>query len=103
LDPNLVSPDLVASLRSGFDAAGSRGYWEAWVEVLASRDESRERAFYVARAYAQLGRVEEAFQWLDRLIAEGRTWAVQVGQDPVFDSLRSDPRFEEILRRIGLA
>jgi adenylate cyclase len=103
LDPNLVSPDLAASLRSGFDAAGPRGYWEAWIEVLASRDESREREFFLVRAYAQLGRTEEAFQWLDRLLAEGRTWALQIGQYSVFDPLRSDPRFEEILRRIGLA
>jgi pentatricopeptide repeat protein len=103
LDPDLVSPDLAASLRSAFDTAGPPGYWKAWVDVLTSRNESRERAFFLARAYAQLGRVEEAFQWLDRLIEEGRTWAQQVSPDPVFDPLRDDPRFEEILRKIGLA
>ncbi|MGH7567179.1 MAG: adenylate/guanylate cyclase domain-containing protein [Gemmatimonadota bacterium] len=102
LDPDLVSPDLAASLRSGFDAAGPRGYWGAWVDVLASREESRESAFFLARSCAQLGRIDDAFLWLDRLIAGRRSWAVQVGQNPSFDPLRSDPRFGAILRQMGM-
>ncbi|MFN2421350.1 MAG: tetratricopeptide repeat protein [Gemmatimonadota bacterium] len=102
VEPGIVSAAMVASLRSGFATAGPQGYWEAWVNGLASRDEALHRFFHLARASAQLGRVDEAFSWLDELLGDQSSWAVQVSQDPVFDPLRSDPRFDAILHRIGL-
>jgi TolB-like protein/class 3 adenylate cyclase/Tfp pilus assembly protein PilF len=103
LEPGIVSKEVVAGLRFGFTTAGPRGYWEAWVDGLVSRDDARHRRFHLARACAQLGRVDEAFVWLGELLEEQNAWAVQVGQDPVFDPLRSDSRFDAILHRIGLS
>ncbi|HUP02197.1 MAG TPA: adenylate/guanylate cyclase domain-containing protein [Gemmatimonadota bacterium] len=101
--PERIPPDLVAELRSGYETAGGRGYWEAWVAALRSREGFRHRSFYMAIASANLGRLDEAFAWLDRLVTKRRPIAPQISAHPSFEALRSDPRYEELLRRINLA
>ncbi|HJR54622.1 MAG TPA: adenylate/guanylate cyclase domain-containing protein, partial [Gemmatimonadota bacterium] len=101
MEPGFVPPELAAGLRSGFESDGPRGYWEAWIGASAMGEETRQLAFYIARACAQLGRIDEAFPWLDRLIDERSSWASQILQDPVFDPLRADPRFGAVRRRMG--
>jgi TolB-like protein/thioredoxin-like negative regulator of GroEL len=56
----------------------------------------------VAAVYAALGEKERAFEWLERAYEERTTWMVYLGTSPQFDSLRSDPRFADLLRRVGL-
>jgi hypothetical protein len=53
-----------------------------------------------AAVYAGLGEKDEAFQWLERVYEERST--VNIKADPIFDRLRSDPRFAELLRRMNL-
>ena len=55
-----------------------------------------------AMIYAVLGQKDLAFESLNRAVREG-TSTIVVLSDPVFDSLRTDPRFREILERIGLS
>ena len=52
--------------------------------------------------YAKLGQKDEAFAWLERAFAERSPWLTYVKGDPDFDSLRTDPRFPALLKRIGL-
>jgi DNA-binding winged helix-turn-helix (wHTH) protein/tetratricopeptide (TPR) repeat protein len=56
----------------------------------------------LAAAYARLGEADEAFAWIDRAVAERSNWLVYLKVDPLFESLRHDPRFVKITRRIGL-
>jgi hypothetical protein len=43
-----------------------------------------------------------AFEWLDKAI-EARSWqSPMIKANPIFDRIRSDPRFPALLRRIGL-
>jgi len=56
----------------------------------------------VAVIYAQLNDKERAFAWLEKAY-EGREHdLVLAGEWPVFDNLRADARFRDLLRRIGL-
>jgi hypothetical protein len=50
-----------------------------------------------------MGDVEGALAWLDRAYAERNGPLVFLNVDPAFDSLRGDPRFQELRRRVGLA
>ena len=51
--------------------------------------------------YLSLGQKAEAFEWLERAFDERAEWLTYLSVDPRFNPLRSDPRFRNILRRIG--
>jgi serine/threonine protein kinase/tetratricopeptide (TPR) repeat protein len=54
-----------------------------------------------ALAYAVLGDKDEAFSWLEKGV-ERRDLVIFINAEPKCDTLRSDPRFEQLVRRIGL-
>jgi tetratricopeptide (TPR) repeat protein len=56
----------------------------------------------VAAVHAALGDWEEAFAWLEKAYRERCAYLYGLKFDARFDSLRDDPRFENLLRRIGL-
>jgi DNA-binding winged helix-turn-helix (wHTH) protein/TolB-like protein/Tfp pilus assembly protein PilF len=59
-------------------------------------------AYGVALIHAGLGETELAFAWLEKAFAERSHWLVWLRLDPRWDPIRADPRFEELLRRVGL-
>ena len=59
-------------------------------------------AVYLARIYAALGQKDEAFSWLDQAYDERDRYLVWLKVDEALDSLRSDPRFDALLRRVQL-
>jgi TolB-like protein/Tfp pilus assembly protein PilF len=59
-------------------------------------------AVAIAEIYIGLGNKDQAFDWLHRAIDQ-KDWTVFLKSDPLFDSLRSDPRFSELLRRVHLS
>jgi len=96
------NPTYLAVLAWGYAQAGRRR------EALAVLDDvkrlSRQRYFSwynVATAYAALGEKDEAFKWLEKAY-EGRTgYMVYLRLDFRLDPLRSDPRFQDLLRRMN--
>ncbi len=56
----------------------------------------------MAEIYTGLGEKHQALEWLEKTYEERSTALIYLKVDPVFDSLRSDPRFADLLRRIGL-
>ena len=59
-------------------------------------------ALAIAEIHIGLGNKDQAFDWLHRAIDQ-KDWTVFLKSDPLFDSLRSDPRFSELLRRAHLS
>jgi serine/threonine protein kinase/tetratricopeptide (TPR) repeat protein len=55
-----------------------------------------------ALVHMGLGAKDEAFGWLKKALEHHSQWLSEIGVDPLFDSLRSDPRFTALLRDIGL-
>lgn len=58
-------------------------------------------AFWVASAYAMLGDADAAFEWLGRAIEVGNENRRWFESDPHWELLREDPRFGELMNRIG--
>jgi serine/threonine protein kinase/Tfp pilus assembly protein PilF len=56
----------------------------------------------MAGLYAALGERDEAFSWLERGYAEKSEQLTTLNVDPTWDPLRSDSRFQDLVRRIGL-
>jgi TolB-like protein/Flp pilus assembly protein TadD len=57
----------------------------------------------IARIYLGLGEFETALDWLRKGIEERSYWMVFLKEDPVYDPIRTHPRFAELLKLIGLA
>jgi hypothetical protein len=55
----------------------------------------------IAAGYSQIGETDEAFAWLERGYRERDPLMVLTKTDPSLLPLRSDPHFDDLLRRIG--
>lgn len=75
--------------------------------VLARLEQQYEKtglgAGEIARIYSGLGEVDHAFEWLDRVDRVHAGWPTTYKVAPVWDPLRSDPRFTALLKKYGLA
>ncbi len=58
-------------------------------------------AYLIALVSAPIGETEEAMTWLERAYEERDPLLLLAKVDPLMDPLRSDPRFQDLLRRIG--
>ena len=58
--------------------------------------------YFVAGIYAGLNNKDEAFQLLEKAYEQHLAGILYLGIDPFFDGLRSDPRYADLLRRMGL-
>jgi len=54
----------------------------------------------LAQIYAALNDKEQTYRWLQAAYDDHAVWMTYLGVDPVFDRLRSDQRFQEMLRRV---
>lgn len=59
-------------------------------------------AYDIAAVYVGLGEKDRAFEWLSKAAEERSGFLVYIKCDRRFEGLRSDPRFEALLKRIGL-
>jgi len=57
----------------------------------------------MARIYAGLGENDKAFEFLDKAYSEKSFDILSLNSDLLLDSLHPDPRFQDLLRRIGLS
>jgi adenylate cyclase len=93
----------IASLGHAYGLAGRRG--EA-LKILLELQERAKRSYVssyqIALIHLGLHQNDQAMEQLEKAFKERSTLLVYVGMDPRFDPLRSDPRFEDLLRRIGL-
>jgi len=56
----------------------------------------------VAQIYCTLNDKEQTYKWLETAYRDRAVWMSYLAVDPVFDSIRSEARFRELLRRVGL-
>jgi TolB-like protein/DNA-binding winged helix-turn-helix (wHTH) protein/Flp pilus assembly protein TadD len=95
--------DAVAALASGYAGTGRIAEARKILHDLEQKSARREISPYiVATIYAGLGEKQKAFEFLEKAIEERSvelSWSLKA--DPRLDSLRSDARFQLLLRRVG--
>jgi TolB-like protein/DNA-binding winged helix-turn-helix (wHTH) protein/Flp pilus assembly protein TadD len=95
------SPTCVANLASAYVVSGKRSEAEKLLSDLKKRSNpAYSHASEIAVIYASLGDTDQAMTWLEKGYEERFNPSVLLR--PGFDPLRSDPRFEDLVRRIGL-
>ena len=98
------APRYIAGLACAYARAGNKLEAQKRVEALK---ELRKRRFVdpmtIAIVYVALGDNDQAIAWLDRAIEENSAQYLWLKAAPLFDAIRSDPRFNDLLRRVGLA
>jgi len=91
-------------LKRAFARGGRRAYY---VQLLKQRLEVAKTQpvapISVAVPYAMVGNRDSAFAWLDRAVAAHDPLILRIKVEPVYDSLRTDPRYPKLLRRLGLS
>jgi TolB-like protein/tRNA A-37 threonylcarbamoyl transferase component Bud32/Tfp pilus assembly protein PilF/DNA-binding transcriptional regulator YdaS (Cro superfamily) len=93
-----------ALLSYAYGRAGRRVEAEAMVAGLITDARTRfVPAAHIAMAYVGLERRDEIFRWFEKAYQERSQALTFLKIDPMFDSLRSDPRFLDLVRRVGLA
>lgn len=93
----------IASLGHAFGLAGRRNDAQKILAELQERSKTRYvSAYQLAVVYLGLQRTDEAMDQLENAYQERSTLLTYLKMDPRIDPLRSDPRFKDLLRRIGL-
>jgi len=96
-------PEWATALQQAYDTSGEEGYLRKELALLKEKPwPGSAPAMNFALIYAQLGEKDQAFEWLEKLYRDGSPVLDNVKIYPQFDSLRSDPRYADLLRRIGL-
>jgi len=98
-----ASEEDVAGLSDAYATSGEDGYWQSlldyWTEKAKEEYVSSNR---FAGLHAQLGEKDQAFEWLEKAYQERAGGLVFLKVDPRYDFIRSDPRFQDLLRRMNL-
>ena len=95
--------EFADALEQGFHSGGWKGALTKGIEVrLAQRKAGYYSAYEVADLYAGLGEKEEVFLWLNAAYEERDDQLEGLKTDFLLDSLHSDPRFAELVRKVGL-
>jgi eukaryotic-like serine/threonine-protein kinase len=100
-DPSDVNVTSLLGIAYGFE--GKRE--EAGRILNGLKDKRRReyvRPYILAENYAALGEKDQALKWLQKAYDERDDWVVWIKVDPNLDGLRADPRFAELLDRVGL-
>jgi serine/threonine protein kinase/TolB-like protein/Flp pilus assembly protein TadD len=114
-------PEAIAELRKALDisegdtnelAALGQAYAVSHQEGEARKilDQLKERSqqtyvqpMWIAVIHLGLGEKDQAFDWMQKAYEDRSAWLVYLKVDPLFDPVRGDARFADLLRRVGLA
>jgi len=97
------SPLMCAALAQTFGAAGRKEEALKLLEELKRRAEQKYVApYFFAGIHIGLGENDLALEYLEKSYQEHSHWLIYLHIDPSMDSLRGDPRFQDLVQRVGL-
>jgi TolB-like protein/Flp pilus assembly protein TadD len=96
-------PVLLALIAHDYAVSGRKTEASAIITRLQQMSTTRYvPSLYIAMIYTGLNEKDEAFHWLDKAFDEHCEYLVYLPTEPLADPLRKDPRFAQLLHRLGL-
>jgi serine/threonine protein kinase/tetratricopeptide (TPR) repeat protein len=105
LEADKNGQELAAAMDAGFRSGGRSGALRKAIEVLLAQRKAKAgyvSPYQIASTYADLGDKDHAFEWFQTAFQERDGGLIGIPTDPACDFLRSDPRYKELVRKIGL-
>ena len=96
------TPELKAFQAHTLALMGNRGEALKTIDELKAINTRYVSPFYIAVIYAGLGDREQALAWLEKAFKERSWWIATLRTNPQFESLRAEPRFQNLLKRANL-
>ena len=112
-----MTQDRLAELRKAYQRSGTKGYWRKSLEF-CEQEIHQPRKFAIVSGFGhcdymqqadaaaiqvRLGDYDAAFAYLEQAYANRNAYILYLNTDPGWDPIRSDPRFRDLTRRMGLA
>ena len=98
------NPELAGSIEEDFSKSGYKGVLRSWLDGMTELSKhSYVSSFDIAVIYARMGEKEQTLTWLGKALDEHDSGLVSLAVDPLFDSVRSDVRFQALLKRLKLS
>ncbi len=95
--------EAVEALARGFDEGGYGGALRRVAETLAERSKTAYVSpWQIGTLYTRAGMNAEALDWLEKAYQARDQNMPYLGVDPIFDTLRADPRYQALLRKMNL-
>jgi len=91
-------------MRRAYEVSGYSGYLRKQNAVMEQHlaQGKYESPQMIALNYALAGANSEALDWLESAVEERTPWLPELKMDPLWDNVRSHPRFIAVLKKIGL-
>jgi len=96
------SQQTIDTLREVFAADGIKAFWRKRLEQLRAKPGYVEPNMQVD-IYLILGDKEQAFAWLEKAYRDRSPFLVGLKSAPRLDLVRSDPRYHDLVKRVGLS
>jgi TolB-like protein/DNA-binding winged helix-turn-helix (wHTH) protein len=90
-------------LRSTYQHAGWKAYWQARIDAMNSGPEAQCTPYDLGLGYLRLGDRDRALTSFNRAIDRRCFWMIWLKVDPMVDDIRTDPRYNDLLRRVNLS
>jgi serine/threonine protein kinase len=94
---------FTAALKSAYKNSGPKGYWRTLAEFLTNprAPATAPPLTVLAGFWTQAGETDKAFALLEKAYQQHDD-AMTTVKNPIFDPIKSDPRYKDLLRRVGL-
>src|SRR5262249_19548547 len=98
------TPDTLAVLGRVYADMGRTKDAHGIIDLMKRQSQQKDVSpFFIAVVYFALGEKGGGFEWLEKAYDERAELMVFLKSDTHFDSVRSDPRFVDMMRRVGIA
>lgn len=98
-----IRDEEIERFRRAYAEEGLPGYWRQRLDYELRRAGGRPEALRIASLLARVGDAEQTVRWIERAFDQQAMALPFIGVLPVYDGVRSHPRFRALLERLRLA